>query len=66
MERLVKETRLDRGEDPGNGRVETPGVTRDKYWNFREGVLCVDNKVCWWAHFEQKPEGPTAYQGTRG
>ncbi len=34
MERLVKEIRLDRGEDPGNGRVETSGATRDKYWNF--------------------------------
>jgi hypothetical protein len=34
MERLVKEIRLDRGEDPGNGRVETLGTTRDKYWNF--------------------------------
>jgi hypothetical protein len=33
MERLVKEIRLDRGEDPGNGRVETSGATRDKYWN---------------------------------
>jgi hypothetical protein len=34
MERLVKEIRLDRGEDPGNGRVERSGATRDKYWNF--------------------------------
>jgi hypothetical protein len=34
MERLLKEIRLDRGEDPGNGRVETSGATRDKYWNF--------------------------------
>jgi hypothetical protein len=34
MERLVKDIRLDRGEDPGNGRVETSGATRDKYWNF--------------------------------
>jgi hypothetical protein len=34
MERLVKEIRLDRGEDPGNGRVETSGAMRDKYWNF--------------------------------
>jgi hypothetical protein len=34
MERLLKEIRLDRGEDPGNGRVETLGATRDKYWNF--------------------------------
>jgi hypothetical protein len=34
MERLVKEIRLDRGEDPGNGRVEILGATRDKYWNF--------------------------------
>jgi hypothetical protein len=33
-ERLVKEIRLDWGEDPGNGRVETSGATRDKYWNF--------------------------------
>jgi hypothetical protein len=33
MERLVKEIRLDRGEDPGNGRVETLGATWDKYWN---------------------------------
>jgi hypothetical protein len=32
--KLVKEIRLDRGEDPGNGRVETLGATRDKYWNF--------------------------------
>jgi hypothetical protein len=31
MERIVKEIRLDRGEDPGNGRVETSGATRDKY-----------------------------------
>jgi hypothetical protein len=28
MERLLKETRLDRGEDLGNGMM------RDKYWNF--------------------------------
>jgi hypothetical protein len=34
MERLVKEIRLDPGEDPGSGRVETSGATRDKYWNF--------------------------------
>jgi hypothetical protein len=34
MERLVKEIRLDRGEDPENGRVKTSGATRDKYWNF--------------------------------
>ena len=34
MERLVKEIRMDRGEDPGNGRVETSGAMRDKYWNF--------------------------------
>ena len=34
MERLVKERRLDRGEDPGNGRVETLGAMRDNYWNF--------------------------------
>jgi hypothetical protein len=33
MEGLVKEIRLGRGEDPGNGRVETLGATRDKYWN---------------------------------
>jgi hypothetical protein len=33
MERLVKEIRLDRGEDPGSGRVETLGE-RDKHWNF--------------------------------
>jgi hypothetical protein len=34
MERLFKEIRQDRGEDPGNGRVETSGATRDKYWYF--------------------------------
>jgi hypothetical protein len=34
METLVKEIRLDRGEDPGKGRVETARTTRDKYWNF--------------------------------
>jgi hypothetical protein len=34
MERLVKEIRLDGGEDPGNGRVETARATREKYWNF--------------------------------
>jgi hypothetical protein len=33
-ERLLKEIRLDQGEDPGNGRVERSGATRDKYWNF--------------------------------
>jgi hypothetical protein len=35
MERLVKEIRLDRGDDPGNGRVEMAGATRDKHWNFK-------------------------------
>jgi hypothetical protein len=34
MERLVKEIRLYRGEDPGNGRVETSVAMRDNYWNF--------------------------------
>jgi hypothetical protein len=34
MERLVKEIRLDWGDDPGNGRVEMTGATRDKYWYF--------------------------------
>jgi hypothetical protein len=63
MERLVKEIRLDRGEDPGNGRVEISGATRDKYWNF-ERAYYVDIRVCWWAQFEQKTEGPTACQGT--
>ena len=28
MERLVKEIRLDQGEDPGNGRVEMAGARR--------------------------------------
>jgi hypothetical protein len=47
MERLVKERRLDWGEDPGNGRVETLGATRDKYWNFERAYYvwtteCVD------------------------
>jgi hypothetical protein len=31
---LVKEIRLDGGEDPGNRRVEMARATRDKYWNF--------------------------------
>ena len=39
MERLVKEIRLDRGEDPGNGRVEMAGATRDKYWNFERAYF---------------------------
>jgi hypothetical protein len=39
MEALVKEMRLDRGEDPGNGRVETSGATRDKYWNFKRAYF---------------------------
>jgi hypothetical protein len=34
-ERLIKEMRLDGGEDGGNGRVETAGATRDKYWYFK-------------------------------
>jgi hypothetical protein len=35
MESFVKEIRVDRGEDPGNGRVGgTAGALRDKYWNF--------------------------------
>jgi hypothetical protein len=29
MERLLKEIRLDQGEDPGNGRVETWGGRRE-------------------------------------
>jgi hypothetical protein len=39
MERLVKEIRLDRGEDPGNGRVETAGARRDKHWNFERAYF---------------------------
>jgi hypothetical protein len=46
MERLVKEIRLDRGEDPGNGRVETSGATRDKYWSF-ERAYYVWTTECW-------------------
>jgi hypothetical protein len=45
MERLVKERRLDWGEDPGNGRVERSGATRDKYWNF-ERVYYVWTTEC--------------------
>jgi hypothetical protein len=32
MEGLVKEIRLDRGEDPGDGRVEMTGAMRDNYF----------------------------------
>mgnify|MGYP000385322597 CR=1 FL=1 len=41
MERLVMEIRLDRGENPGNGRVETAGATRDKHWNFERAYFGV-------------------------
>jgi hypothetical protein len=44
MERLVKEIRVDRGEDPGNGRVETTGATRDKYWNFERAYFMWTNE----------------------
>jgi hypothetical protein len=53
MERLVKEIRLDREEDPGNGRVETSGATRDKYWNF-ERVYYVWTTECVGGHNSSK------------
>jgi hypothetical protein len=53
MERLVKEIRLDRGEDPGNGRVETSGATRDKYWNF-ERAYYVRTTQCVGGHNSRK------------
>jgi hypothetical protein len=59
MERLVKEIRLDRGEDPRNGRGNERQVLE-----LGEGILCVDNLVCWWAQFKQERKGPTASQGT--
>jgi hypothetical protein len=65
MEKLVKEIRLDRGEDPGNGRVESSGVTRDKYWNFKRAYY-VWTTECGGggAQFKQKAKGTTASQGT--
>jgi hypothetical protein len=39
MGRLVKEIRLDRSEDPGNGRVEMAEATRDNYWNFERAYF---------------------------
>jgi hypothetical protein len=53
MERLVKEIRLDWGEDPGNGRVETLGAMRDKYWNF-ERVYYMWTTECVGGHNSSK------------
>jgi hypothetical protein len=51
MERLVKEIRLDRGEDPRNGRVETAGARRDKYcWNFERAYHYVWTTECVGGH----------------
>jgi hypothetical protein len=50
MERLVKEIRLDRGEDPGNGRVETAGTKRDKYWNFERSYYIMPTTECVGGH----------------
>ena len=45
MESLVKEIRVDRGEDPGNGRVGTNGSLMDRYWNFENAYFEWTNEV---------------------
>jgi hypothetical protein len=63
---VVKEIRLDRGEDPGNGRVETSGATRDKYWNFKRAYY-VWTTECVGGHISSKKrKGQPHIQGTRG
>ena len=44
MERMMKEIRVDRGEDPGNGRMGTSGAVRDKYWNFENAYFEWENE----------------------
>jgi hypothetical protein len=39
MESLVKEIRVNLGEDPGNARVGTAGALRVKYWNFERAYF---------------------------
>jgi hypothetical protein len=64
MERLVKEIRLDRGKDPENGKVETSGATRDKYWNFARAYYVWTTECVGGHNSSKKTEGPTACQGT--
>jgi hypothetical protein len=64
MERLVKEIRLDRGKDPENGKVETSGATRDKYWNFARAYYVCTTECVGGHNSSKKTEGPTACQGT--
>ena len=45
MESLVKEIRIDRGEDPSNGRVGTNGSMMDRYWNFENAYFEWTNEV---------------------
>jgi hypothetical protein len=58
MERLVKEIRLGRGEDPGNGRVEMAGATRDKYcWNFERAYYVWTTKCVGGHNSSRKRKG---------
>ena len=40
----MKEIRVDRGEDPGNGRMGTGGALRDRYWNFENAYYQWENE----------------------
>ena len=64
MERMMKEIRVDRGEDPGNGRMGTSGAVRDKYWNFENAYFEWENEYKGGIHCEPKKEGARRSEGS--
>jgi hypothetical protein len=45
------------GRGPRKWKSGNSGGNERQVLELREGVLCVDNTVCWWAQFEKKWKG---------
>ena len=49
---------MDWGEDPGNGRMGTSGIVRDKYWNFENAYYEWENECVGGCISKRKRKGP--------